>query len=119
MSIKSLLNVALLMLLIFFIFAVLGVNLFQDLTTTENNYKFLWMDRQDYNFGSFHNSLMVIFIISTGEGWSQLMYDVGQKYTCNPYSCESPVSVAFFFVFVLVVQNIMLNLFILVIIQQF
>jgi len=60
---------------------------------------------------------ILIFVLSTGENWPLVMYDVGHaKPHCGPTTCGSSLSTLYFFVFVMVVQNIMLNLFILVII---
>lgn len=62
-----------------------------------------------------------MFIIATGENWPVLMYDCMN----TPPNCEENVSCGtsyapiFYIIFVIMVQNVMLNLFILVIIQQF
>lgn len=64
----------------------------------------------------------MIFAISTGENWHLVMYDVGRTElgkTCGPTTCGSSISTLFFFCFIFLVQNIFLNLFVLVIIQQF
>lgn len=67
--------------------------------------------------------MILIFVLSTGENWPLVMYDVGQTDTAanceKRTTCGSNWSIPYFFAFVMVVQKIMLNLFILVIIQQF
>ena len=114
MSVDSLINVFILLMLIFFIMAVLGNTLFLDVKEgdTINDYK---------NFTNFHQSFSLLFSISTGEDWNRIMFDCWRL----PPECESGVncgsSIAplFFLIFILLVSNIMLQLFILVIIMQF
>lgn len=77
MSVQSLLNVTLLLLLIFFMFSVLGVSLFQNVTSSDDVYTLQSMDPQYKNFATFHNGLILIFVISTGENWPLVMYDCG------------------------------------------
>ena len=76
----------------------------------------------DYrNFTNFGQSFLLLFVISTGENWNMLMYDCNDTPpNCTPgETCGTSYAPAFFIVFVLFVQNVMLNLFILVIIDQF
>lgn len=66
---------------------------------------------------------MLLFSISTGEDWNKIMYDCSrterdgciQGVTCGP----APLSYWYFILMVLFCTHVMLNLFILVIIQQF
>lgn len=60
-------------------------------------------------------------MIATGENWNMLMYDTVDTYpNCvQGETCGSSFAPIFFILFVLFVQNVMLNLFILVIITQF
>mmetsp|Transcript_2722 Transcript_2722/g.3736 ORF Transcript_2722/g.3736 Transcript_2722/m.3736 type:complete len:244 (+) Transcript_2722:3069-3800(+) len=114
MSVDSLFNVFILLMLIFFIMAVLGNTMFNMVTEGDviSGYK---------NFTNFHQSFSLLFSISTGEDWNRIMYDcmdVGPG--CIPgKTCGSPIAPVFFLSFIMIVSNIMLNLFILVIIQQF
>ena len=74
----------------------------------------------DYrNFTNFGQSFLLLFVISTGENWNMLMYDCNDTPpNCTPgETCGTSYAPAFFIVFVLFVQNVMLNLFILVIID--
>jgi len=69
MSVSALVNVLGLVLLILFMFAVLGVFFFNGLTTGEvidENYK---------NFKNFGSAYLLLFAIATGEDWNKLMYD--------------------------------------------
>ena len=101
MSVDSLFNVFILLMLIFFIMAVLGNTMFSNVTEGDviSSYK---------NFANFHQSFSLLFSISTGEDWNRIMYDCGRNNSLAP---------VFFLSFIMIVSNIMLNLFILVIIQ--
>ena len=115
MSVDSLFNVLLLLMLIFFIMAVLGNVLFLDVFEGNviSDYK---------NFTNFHQSFSLLFSISTGEDWNRLMYDcLHTPPHCEPgVNCvSSKIGFVFFICFNVLVGQIMLNLFILVIIQQF
>jgi hypothetical protein len=106
--------------LIFFMFAVLGVSLFQGVTQSDEIYTLQLLDPEYKNFSNFHLGFILIFVIATGESWPLAMYDVGNVPPfCGETTCGSSFSFVYFIMFVMVVQKIMLNLFILVIIQQF
>lgn len=67
-SLPSLLNVFSLLMLIFFIFAVLGVFIFGNITEGDVI--------DDYtNFKNFGFGMMILLRISTGEDWNRIMYD--------------------------------------------
>jgi len=115
MSVGALVNVLGLVLLILFMFAVLGVFFFNTLTTGEvidENYK---------NFKDFGSAYLLLFAIATGEDWNKLMYDcVDTPPDCvEGETCGTSLAAAYYIMFILVITHIMLNLFILVIIQQF
>lgn len=115
MSVSALVNVLGLVLLILFMFAVLGVFFFNGLTTGEvidENYK---------NFKNFGSAYLLLFAIATGEDWNKLMYDcVDTPPDCvEGETCGTSFAAAYYIMFILVITHIMLNLFILVIIQQF
>lgn len=115
-SIPSLGNVFILLLIVFFMFSVLGNSFFSQVKRGEviDEWK---------NFGNFGHAFLLLFAISTGEDWNKIMFDcsrtpeegciVGE--TCG----SSPISYWYFYIMVLFCSHVMLNLFILVIIQQF
>jgi len=122
MSVTALLNVFLLLLLILFMFAVLGVFFFSELTENpENESKLNVIDKDYKNFINFGQSYLLLFAISTGEDWNVLMYDcVDTAPDCfKGKTCGSSFAPVYFICFIMVVTHVMLNLFILVIIQQF
>ena len=112
MSVDSLINVFILLMLIFFIMAVLGNTMFFEVT--EGNVIDEWK-----NFVNFHQSFSLLFSISTGEDWNRIMFDCMRlPPDCIPgRTCGSSIAPMFFLSFIMLVTNIMLNLFILVIIQ--
>ena len=114
MSVSSLINVFILLMLIFFIMAVLGNELFY--RVTEGVVISEWK-----NFTNFHMSFSLLFSISTGEDWNRIMYDcMDTPPNCiEGETCGTVLAPVFFLSFILMVTHIMLNLFILVIIQQF
>lgn len=111
MSVSSLFNVFILIMLIFFISAVLGNTMFYMVKEGDviDEYK---------NFTNFHQSFSLLFSISTGEDWNRIMYDTMRlPPECDPeVNCGSGIAPVFFLTFIMVVSNVMLNLFILVII---
>ena len=108
-------NVFLLLMLIFFMFATLGVFFFSDIT--EGGI----VDPQFKNFRRFGDGFLLLFAVSTGEAWNEIMYDVYlAPPECIPgVDCGTPFAPVYFIMFIMLVTNIMLNLFILVIIENF
>ena len=74
------------------------------------------------NFFNFGNSMITLLRISTGEDWNRIMDDCmpgGGECRHGKNFCASDLAPIYFFSFVIVCSYVMLNLFILVIIQQF
>ena len=111
MSVSSLINVFILLMLIFFIMAVLGNSLFYKVT--EGDVIDEWK-----NFTNFHLSFELLFSISTGENWNRIMYDcMNTSSDCiEGKTCGTDLAPLFFLSFILIVTHVMLNLFVLVII---
>lgn len=106
-----------LLLLVFFMFAILGNFLFWDIKTGE-------VINDQKNFSNFGYSFLLIFALATGEDWNKIMFDCSRTEIddCIPnLSCSkwTPWSYWYFIMLVLICSHVMLNLFILVIIQQF
>eukprot|EP00939_MAST-03C_sp_MAST-3C-sp1_P002275 g2275.t1 len=103
LSIPALVNIGAVMLLLFFIYAVLGVFMFGDLD----------LEAPHSSFRDFPNAMLTLFRVSTGEDWQNLMYasydgDFG-KYGSSVY----------FVTFVFVAAFIILNLFVMIISDNF
>ena len=84
--------------------ATLGVFFFKDIEEGEV------IDPQFKNFKTFGDGFLLLFAISTGEDWNKLLYDCWKGNSIAPL---------YFIIFIMLVTHIMLNLFILVIIEQF
>jgi len=114
-SIPSLLNVGALLLLLFFIFACVGMNLFSDVKHGE----FL---NSDANFGSFGTAMVTLFRVSTGESYNGIMHDaMVQPPYCDPeVNCGDPLMApVFFVVFYIFSAFVLLNLLVAIILDNF
>jgi len=69
MSVGALFNVFALLLLILFMFAVLGVFFFSEITEGDI------IDKEYKNFRNFSSAYLTLFAIATGEDWNKLMFD--------------------------------------------
>lgn len=114
-SLPSLFNVFSLLMLVYFIFAVLGTFLFRDVKEG--------IIISDYsNFANFSQSMLILIRMSTGEDWNYIMFDTmrTEEDDCVPKkTCGISYAPVFFIPYMMLSTFIMLNLFILVIIQQF
>ena len=116
LSLPSLVNVGALLLLVFFIYAVLGVFMFKDIRQG---------DRIDEwtNFSDFGYAMMLLFRAATGEDWFKIMYDCTRTEDCHEpdghSNCGTVFGFVYFITFIMICSFIMLNLFVLVIIDQF
>ena len=104
-SLPSLINVATLLLLSFFVFAVVGMNLFGEAEKDGELFN-------DYaNFHGFASSMLLLFQCMTGENWNSTMHLLKSQ--------GFNVAVPFFAFFLLVNKYILLNLFIAIILENF
>lgn len=113
-TLPSLGNIAALLFLLFFIYSVMGVQLFAHV-------KFGFYLNRHANFRSFGTAMLTLVRASTGENWNGIMYEVGNMESCSdspawndaePTGCGSPAAFVFFFSFTLLVTFVMLNVFI-------
>jgi len=102
-SLPAVFNILSLLMLLYFIYAILGVYLFHSVKTG----KII----DDYtNFNNFGMAIVTLLRASTGEDWPSIMYD------CMP--TEPATTTIYFLSFILITNFIMLNMFIMVILQQ-
>jgi len=113
-SYKHIFSTIILLLLIFFVYAVLGCFLFGKITNGQviNNY---------INFHNFFNAIVTLFTCSTQDNWSGIMQDcsnvcVDQKLEQN---CGSSWAKIYFFSFMFLVVHVLLNMIILVLMQAY
>ncbi|EGI70471.1 Voltage-dependent calcium channel type A subunit alpha-1 [Acromyrmex echinatior] len=117
-SFKTLPYVCLLIAMLFFIYAVIGMQVFgnikldADTSITRHN-----------NFQSFIQGLMLLFRCATGEAWPNIMSSCVTDSPCDPKakskSCGSNIAYAYFVSFIFFCSFIMLNLFVAVIMDNF
>ncbi len=100
----AMLNVLSLIFLLYFILAILFTFLFKDI---QSGYV---LNSDNVNFKDFGNSFLLMFRMSTGEDWHLIMYDCMAVNSVYSY---------LFIVYVILIQYIMVNLFILVIMREF
>lgn len=103
LSLPALVNVGALLFLLFFIFAILAVNLFGDLP----------LESPHSSFVDFPNAMLTLFRIATGEDWQNLMY------ACYDGEYGQFVAAIYFIAFVFLAAFIILNLFVAIIAENF
>jgi len=99
-SLPSILNILSLLLLVFFIYSILGVFILHTVKSGEV------LDEYT-NFNNFGMAMMTLLRIATGEDWHLIMHD---------YMTDIPESPYYFLSFVTITTFIMMNMFIMVII---
>ncbi|XP_011268431.1 voltage-dependent calcium channel type A subunit alpha-1 isoform X15 [Camponotus floridanus] len=120
-SFKALPYVCLLIAMLFFIYAIIGMQVFgnialdADTAITKHN-----------NFQSFIQGLMLLFRCATGEAWPNIMLDCVKGRPCDakaeknePGGCGSNIAYAYFVSFIFFCSFLMLNLFVAVIMDNF
>ncbi|CAL8071002.1 unnamed protein product [Calicophoron daubneyi] len=115
-SIKALPYVCLLMAMLFFIYCIIGMQVFGNIRTdpfsqlhTHNNFK------------TFSNGLLLLFRCATGENWQEIMMDCSAGKACegSGETCGSTFTYPYFVTFIFLSTFLMLNLFIAVIMDNF
>jgi Ca2+-binding EF-hand superfamily protein len=106
LSLTSLINVGSLLLLVYFVYAVMGMNLFGQHSSKDDEFI-----NEHANFANVGTGMITLFRCSTGESWNGLMHDL---------QAEQPFMARLFFVtFMVFASMMMLNLFIAVILENF
>lgn len=113
-SSKHVISTLILLLLIYFVYAVLGCFLFGKITNGEviNDY---------INFKNFFAAIVTLFTCSTQDNWSQIMNDcsnvcINQDLEKN---CGSSWAKIYFYSFMFLVGHVLLNMIILILMQAF
>ena len=114
-SISALMNVVLLMVLIFSIFAILGVYFYDGIDYEIYKDKFFEINEY-YNVDNFYTSFLLTFRCATGEKWPHMMMELAFVDTVEVYE--------FYAYIYMIISNffngiIMINLFLMVTIQQY
>mmetsp|Transcript_35371 Transcript_35371/g.54134 ORF Transcript_35371/g.54134 Transcript_35371/m.54134 type:complete len:301 (+) Transcript_35371:3572-4474(+) len=131
----SIANVGSLIMLLFFIFSVIGMNMFATVIYQEEL-------NENMNFQNFSMALIILLRCSTGENWNDIMRELaieeskpietadGPEYcvteqsyaernAVGPKECGGKEAYIYFGVFIVVIQMMMLNLFIAVVLEGF
>ncbi|KAM6921515.1 LOW QUALITY PROTEIN: voltage-dependent R-type calcium channel subunit alpha-1E [Xenentodon cancila] len=127
-SFKALPYVCLLIAMLFFIYAIIGMQVFGNIKLNEDTHI-----NQHNNFKSFSGALMLLFRSATGESWQEIMLSClgGQRCETDPSlvpavattdqkeGCGSDFAYFYFVSFIFFSSFLMLNLFVAVIMDNF
>uniref|UniRef100_A0A3P9BHA2 Sodium channel protein n=1 Tax=Maylandia zebra TaxID=106582 RepID=A0A3P9BHA2_9CICH len=125
MSLPALFNIGLLLFLVMFIYAIIGMS----------NFAYVKKERgidDLFNFETFANSMICLFQITTSAGWDTLLYPILNKNgdDCDPEmenpgstfkgNCGNPtVGITFFVSYIIISFLIVVNMYIAVILENF
>uniref|UniRef100_A0A8D2MCJ0 Voltage-dependent T-type calcium channel subunit alpha-1H n=1 Tax=Zonotrichia albicollis TaxID=44394 RepID=A0A8D2MCJ0_ZONAL len=133
-SLRPIGNIVLICCAFFIIFGILGVQLFKgkfyycdgpdvkNITTKADctNAHYKWV-RRKYNFDNLGQALMSLFVLSSKDGWVNIMYDgldaVGIDQ--QPIQNHNPWMLLYFISFLLIVSFFVLNMFVGVVVENF
>ncbi|XP_029905891.1 LOW QUALITY PROTEIN: calcium channel, voltage-dependent, P/Q type, alpha 1A subunit, b [Myripristis murdjan] len=121
-SFKALPYVCLLIAMLFFIYAIIGMQLFGNLALDEEGDSAI---NKHNNFRTFIMALMLLFRSATGEAWHEIMLACLGGKECDPDSgntepeCGSTFAYTYFVSFIFLCSFLMLNLFVAVIMDNF
>ncbi|RZC43172.1 cacophony A, partial [Asbolus verrucosus] len=119
-SFKALPYVCLLIGMLFFIYAIIGMQIFgniAEIPSTDIN--------RHNNFRNFFQGVMLLFRCATGEAWPSIMLSSIKNRSCDPLAkkegdnCGSDFSYIYFVSFIFLCSFLMLNLFVAVIMDNF
>nr|CAA48041.1 brain calcium channel BII-2 [Oryctolagus cuniculus]prf//2011160B Ca channel BII-2 [Oryctolagus cuniculus] len=124
-SFKALPYVCLLIAMLFFIYAIIGMQVFGNIRLDEESH----INRHN-NFRSFFGSLMLLFRSATGEAWQEIMLSCLGEKGCEPDTtapsgqqeserCGTDLAYVYFVSFIFFCSFLMLNLFVAVIMDNF
>ncbi|XP_014612116.1 PREDICTED: voltage-dependent calcium channel type A subunit alpha-1 isoform X16 [Polistes canadensis] len=120
-SFKALPYVCLLIAMLFFIYAIIGMQVFGNIELGADS-----SINKHNNFQSFIQGLMLLFRCATGEAWPNIMLACIKGRPCDvkagkqePGGCGSNIAYAYFVSFIFFCSFLMLNLFVAVIMDNF
>ncbi|TSK72080.1 Voltage-dependent N-type calcium channel subunit alpha-1B [Bagarius yarrelli] len=119
-SFKALPYVCLLIAMLFFIYAIIGMQVFGNIELNDES-----AINQHNNFQTFFQALMLLFRSATGEAWHEIMLSCLGGKKCDKLSgsndngCGSDFAYFYFVSFIFLCSFLMLNLFVAVIMDNF
>ncbi|XP_076985099.1 voltage-dependent L-type calcium channel subunit alpha-1D isoform X4 [Tamandua tetradactyla] len=120
---KALPYVALLIAMLFFIYAVIGMQMFGKVAMRDNN-----QINRNNNFQTFPQAVLLLFRCATGEAWQEIMLACLPGKLCDPesdynpgeeYTCGSSFAIVYFISFYMLCAFLIINLFVAVIMDNF
>ncbi|KAG9343038.1 hypothetical protein JZ751_015256 [Albula glossodonta] len=133
-SLRPIGNIVLICCAFFIVFGILGVQLFKgkfyhceghDMKNITNkseclqaNYRWI---RRKYNFDNLGQALMALFVLSSKDGWVNIMYDGLDAVAVDiqPKRNNNPWMLLYFISFLLIVSFFVLNMFVGVVVENF
>ncbi|OXB58635.1 hypothetical protein ASZ78_003176 [Callipepla squamata] len=115
--------VALLIAMLFFIYAVIGMQVFGKVAMRDNN-----QINRNNNFQTFPQAVLLLFRCATGEAWQEIMLACLPGKRCDPesdynpgeeYTCGSNFAIIYFISFYMLCAFLIINLFVAVIMDNF
>uniref|UniRef100_A0A665WPZ9 Calcium channel, voltage-dependent, R type, alpha 1E subunit b n=1 Tax=Echeneis naucrates TaxID=173247 RepID=A0A665WPZ9_ECHNA len=117
-SFKALPYVCLLIAMLFFIYAIIGMQVFGNIKLNDESHI-----NQHNNFKTFLSALMLLFRSATGESWQEIMLSCLSGQECEPDpsigGCGTDFAYCYFVSFIFFSSFLMLNLFVAVIMDNF
>ncbi|XP_036388852.1 voltage-dependent L-type calcium channel subunit alpha-1D-like [Megalops cyprinoides] len=122
-SLQALPYVALLIAMIFFIYAVIGMQTFGKIAMRDHT-----QINRNNNFQTFPQAVLLLFRCATGEAWQEIMLASLPGKLCDPesdyepgeeYSCGSNFAIVYFISFFMLCAFLIINLFVAVIMDNF
>uniref|UniRef100_A0A665W315 Voltage-dependent L-type calcium channel subunit alpha n=1 Tax=Echeneis naucrates TaxID=173247 RepID=A0A665W315_ECHNA len=122
-SLQALPYVALLILMLFFIYAVVGMQIFGKIALVDGTYI-----TRNNNFQTFPQAVLLLFRCATGEAWHEVMLACMFGKRCDPksdylpgeeYTCGSNFAIIYFLSFYMLCAFLIINLFVAVIMDNF
>ncbi|XP_046729276.1 voltage-dependent L-type calcium channel subunit alpha-1C isoform X3 [Silurus meridionalis] len=121
-SFQALPYVALLIVMLFFIYAVIGMQMFGKIALRDNT-----QINRNNNFQTFPQAVLLLFRCATGEAWQEIMLACYTNRPCEkgseeaPHSeeCGSPFAIIYFVSFYMLCAFLIINLFVAVIMDNF
>ncbi|KAF4093538.1 hypothetical protein AMELA_G00003120 [Ameiurus melas] len=122
-SFQALPYVALLIAMLFFIYAVIGMQIFGKIAMVEGT-----QINRNNNFQTFPQAVLLLFRCATGEAWQEIMLACLSGKLCDPESdynpgeemtCGSGFAIVYFITFYMLCAFLIINLFVAVIMDNF
>ncbi|XP_059361334.1 voltage-dependent L-type calcium channel subunit alpha-1C-like isoform X1 [Carassius carassius] len=121
-SFQALPYVALLIVMLFFIYAVIGMQMFGKIALRDNS-----QINRNNNFQTFPQAVLLLFRCATGEAWQEIMLACSPKRPCekgsevnhNSEDCGSHFAIIYFVSFYMLCAFLIINLFVAVIMDNF